>query len=152
MTRFMNVDIFETTIEIDDGRIAESSDEIRKQVAEYESGDRTTFDLQVTVPEGVTGAVMNAMNAIPYGETRTYGDLAAALDTTPIAIGQACARNPVPLVVPCHRVVGSDGALKGYSAADGVTTKRRLLDLEAERSGHSRQTRLATNEMHETQQ
>ncbi len=140
----MNVDIFETTIEIDDARIAESSAEIRKQIREYESGDRTDFDLHVTVPDGMTGTVMNAMADIPYGETRTYGELATALDTTPIAIGQACGRNPVPLVVPCHRVVGSDGSLKGYSAADGVATKRRLLDLEAEVRERSRQTRLPT--------
>ena len=141
----MDVDIFETTIEIDDAQIAESCDEIRTQVREYESGDRTAFDLQVTVPEGMIGEVMAAMTDIPYGETRTYGELAKALDTTPIAIGQACARNPVPLVVPCHRVVGSDGSLKGYSAADGIATKRRLLDLEAEASDRSRQTRLSTH-------
>lgn len=140
----MNVDIFETTIEIDDARVVESSAEIRKQIREYESGDRTDFDLHVTVPDGMTGTVMNAMADIPYGETRTYGELATALDTTPIAIGQACGRNPVPLVVPCHRVVGSDGSLKGYSAADGVATKRRLLDLESEVRERSRQTRLPT--------
>lgn len=131
----MNVDIFQTTIEIDDTRIAESGDEIREQVREYESGDRRSFDLRVTIPEGVTGEVMTAMTDIPYGETRTYGELASELDTTPIAVGQACARNPVPLVVPCHRVVGSDGSLKGYSAADGVATKQRLLTLEARESG-----------------
>ncbi len=140
----MNVNIFETTIEIDGSRIAESSDEIRTQVQEYESGDRRVFDLQVTMVEGMTGAVMTAMAEIPYGETRTYGELATELDTTPIAIGQACARNPVPLVVPCHRVVGSDGSLKGYSAADGIATKRLLLDLEAETSDRSRQTKLPT--------
>jgi methylated-DNA-[protein]-cysteine S-methyltransferase len=140
----MNVDIFETTIEIDDARIAESSDEIRSQIREYESGEPVGFDLHVTAPDGMTGTVMNAMADIPYGETRTYGELATALDTTPIAIGQACGRNPVPLVVPCHRVVGSDGSLKGYSAADGVATKRRLLDLEAEVCERSRQMRLPT--------
>ncbi len=141
----MNVDIFETTIEIDESYIDESRDEIRKQIREYESGDRTTFDLQVTIPEGSAGAVMTAMADIPYGETRTYGDLATSLDTTAIAIGQACARNPVPLVVPCHRVIGSDGALKGYSAADGVATKRRLLNLEAETSECPHQTQLSAH-------
>lgn len=140
----MNVDIFETTIEIDESVIAESPSVIREQVREYEKGDRQTFDLNVTIPDGVTGEVMAAMTAIPYGETRTYGALAADLDTTPIAVGQACARNPVPLVVPCHRIVGSDGELKGYSAANGVATKRRLLDLETRVAGTEPvQTRLS---------
>lgn len=126
----MDVDIFETTIEIDEARIAEPPTEIREQVYEYERGDRHTFDLTVSLPAGLTGEVMAAMTEIPYGETRTYGALAADLDTIPIAVGQACGRNPVPLVVPCHRVVGSDGGLRGYSAANGVATKRRLLTLE----------------------
>ncbi|HET7324536.1 MAG TPA: methylated-DNA--[protein]-cysteine S-methyltransferase [Halococcus sp.] len=142
----MNVAIFETTIDIDESVIAESPLEIREQVREYERGDRQEFDLRVTIPEGLTGEVMTTMADIPYGETRTYGALAADLDTTPIAIGQACARNPVPLVVPCHRVVGSDGDLKGYSAADGVVTKRRLLNLEAEHGPTPTQTRLPTKE------
>jgi methylated-DNA-[protein]-cysteine S-methyltransferase len=131
----MNVDIFETTVEIDESVVTESSDEIREQVSEYEQGDRQEFDLNVTIPDGMTGRVMVAMCDIPYGETRTYGALAEDLDTTPVAVGQACARNPVPLVIPCHRVVGSDGGLKGYSAANGIATKRRLLDLEAREKG-----------------
>jgi len=69
------------------------------------------------------------MSDIPYGETRTYGDLAAALDTAPVAVGSACGKNPVPLVVPCHRVVGRD-SLGGYSAGDGTALKERLLALE----------------------
>lgn len=140
----MNVDIFETTIEIDESVIAESPSVIREQVREYERGDRQTFDLNVTISDGVTGEVMAAMSEIPYGETRTYGALAVDLDTTPIAVGQACARNPVPLIVPCHRVVGSDGELKGYSAANGIATKRRLLDLETRVAGTEPvQTRLS---------
>lgn len=135
MSDRMNVEIFETTVEIDDAVISESPDEIREQVSEYEQGNRQEFDLSVTIPDGMTGAVMSAMCDIPYGETRTYGELATALDTTPIAVGQACARNPVPLVVPCHRVVGSDGSLKGYSAANGIATKRQLLTLEAREGG-----------------
>jgi methylated-DNA-[protein]-cysteine S-methyltransferase len=138
----MIVDIFETTIEIDESSIAESPAVIREQVHEYECGDRQIFDLTITIPEGLTGEVMTAMTDIPYGETRTYGVLAADLDTTPVAVGQACARNPVPLVVPCHRVVGSDGDLRGYSAANGVVTKRQLLDLEREQATASTQTRL----------
>lgn len=143
----MNMPIFGTTVEIDETLIAESPTVVREQIREYERGDRQTFDLTVTIPEGVTGEVMIAMTDIPYGETRTYGEIAAQLDTSPIAIGQACARNPIPLIVPCHRIVGSDGGLRGYSAADGVATKRQLLNLEArERGTEPMQTRLPTLE------
>ena len=139
----MNVTIFESTIEIDESAIAESPPDIREQVREYERGDRRGFDLTVSLPAGTTGAVMAALSDVPYGETRTYGEVADRLDTAPVAVGRACANNPVPLVVPCHRVVGSDGDLGGYSAADGVATKRRLLDFEArERGTRSVQSRL----------
>ncbi|ELZ00062.1 methylated-DNA--[protein]-cysteine S-methyltransferase [Natrialba asiatica] len=140
----MKLQILDGEIGIDESIIAESAAEIRAQVREYERGDRRRFDLDVTVPDGLTGDVMAAMMTIPYGETRTYGDLAADLGTSPVAVGQACGRNPVPVVVPCHRVVGSDGALTGYSAADGVATKRRLLELEARESGGPVQMRLPT--------
>jgi methylated-DNA-[protein]-cysteine S-methyltransferase len=136
----MHVSIFGTTIDLDESVIAEPPAAIREQVREYEQGDRETFDLTVTIPEGTTGDVMAAMTDIPYGETRTYGELAATLDTAPVAVGQACGRNPVPLVVPCHRVVGSDGGLRGYSGGDGIATKRRLLDFEQ----GTTQTRLST--------
>lgn len=128
----MDVNIFETTVEIDETLIADSPTVVREQIREYEQGDRQTFDLTVAIPDGVTGEVMIAMTDIPFGETQTYGEIAAQLDTSPIAIGQACARNPLPLIVPCHRIVGSNGGLKGYSAADGVATKRQLLDFEAQ--------------------
>ncbi len=141
----MDVEVLETTIEIDDSVVAESPAEIRTQVHEYERGARRQFDLTVTFPENLTGDVMAAMAEIPYGETRTYGDLAADLGTAPVAVGQACGRNPVPILVPCHRVVGSDGNLRGFSADGGVDTKRRLLDLEARVSGTEPvQTRLPT--------
>lgn len=138
----MNVRLLETTIEIDGSFVDEPRDEVRAQISEYADGDRRSFDLSVSVPDGLVGEVMRAMSSIPYGETRTYGDLAADLDTAPIAVGSACGRNPVPVVVPCHRVVGSDGGLKGYSAAGGVATKRRLLDLETRVATGSTQTRL----------
>lgn len=142
----MNVAIFETTIEIDESVIGESPVTISEQAREYERGSRWEFGLSVAIPEGLTGEVMTTMTEIPYGETRTYGALAANLDTSPIAVGRACAHNPVPLVVPCHRVVGSDGDLKGYSAANGIATKRRLLDLEARERGTVMQTRLPTQD------
>ncbi|MDJ1433504.1 MGMT family protein [Halostagnicola sp. A-GB9-2] len=140
----MNVSILQSTVEIDESLVEESPVEIRTQVREYERGDRQAFDLEITTPDGLLGDVMDAMSEIPSGETRSYGDLAVDLETSPIAVGQACGRNPVPVIVPCHRVVGSDGSLNGYSAADGVETKRRLLELEAPQQ-NTVQTRLPTD-------
>lgn len=127
----MNVQIFDTTLALDESVIAESPREVRTQVRAYERGDRRRFDLDVAFPEGMVGQVMAALTDIPYGDTRTYGDIAEELETAPVVVGNGCARNPVPLVVPCHRVVGADGDLRGYSAAGGVETKRRLLAFEA---------------------
>ncbi|MFC4450248.1 methylated-DNA--[protein]-cysteine S-methyltransferase [Halorussus aquaticus] len=125
----MNVGVFGRTVELDAGRVAVSEAELRAQVGEYVAGDRRTFDVSVALPDGFVGDVMAEMRAIPYGETRTYGELADALDTAPVAVGQACGKNPVPLVVPCHRVVGAE-SLGGYSAGDGPALKRRLIEHE----------------------
>jgi len=70
------------------------------------------------------------MCEIPFGAVCGYGDLARGLRTGPRAIGMACARNPLPIFIPCHRVVGSNGALTGYSGGDGLATKDYLLELE----------------------
>ncbi|WP_254862353.1 methylated-DNA--[protein]-cysteine S-methyltransferase [Halovivax gelatinilyticus] len=128
--------------EIDETYVCETKEPVRRQVRAYERGDRTTFDLDVTIPDGFLGDVMGRMNEIPYGEMRTYGELAASLDTAPVAVGQACAANPIPLIVPCHRVVASDGSLRGYSGAGGIETKRRLLDHESANSSDSVQAEL----------
>jgi methylated-DNA-[protein]-cysteine S-methyltransferase len=70
------------------------------------------------------------MQLIPYGETRSYGDLAAMVGSAPRAVGHACGTNPLPIVIPCHRVLAKAG-LGGYSGAGGLVTKQRLLALEA---------------------
>lgn len=139
----MHVSILDTDVEIDESAIDAPPETITTQVQAYVRGKRRSFDFDVDRPEGLTGDVMAAMSEIAFGETRTYGELAADLGTAPIAVGQACGRNPVPIVVPCHRVVGSDGSLHGYSAGDGIDTKRKLLDLERRVSGRdATQTRL----------
>ncbi|WP_247003098.1 methylated-DNA--[protein]-cysteine S-methyltransferase [Halosolutus gelatinilyticus] len=120
----MHVRLFDRELEIDESRIDEDEATIREQLREYEAGQRSTFDLAVDYPDDFTGTVMRAMDRIPCGETRTYGDLATDLETAPIAIGQACGRNPIPVVVPCHRVVGAD-SLTGYGG--GLGLKRALL-------------------------
>ncbi|WP_231183311.1 methylated-DNA--[protein]-cysteine S-methyltransferase [Haladaptatus sp. DYF46] len=128
----MFVSVWDWEMEIDDALVAESPGEIRKQVDEYVTGERDAFDLSVTYPDSFTGRVMAAMADVPRGETRTYGDIADVLDTAPIAVGQACGRNPVPLVVPCHRIVGASG-LGGFSGGEEnrLGLKERLLSLES---------------------
>ena len=105
--------------------------EATRQLTEYFAGTRRTFDLPLA-PHGTPFRlkVWAAMQAIPYGETRSYGDLARDLDSAPRAVGGACGANPIPLIIPCHRVVGAGGALGGFSGGAGCDTKRQLLALE----------------------
>jgi methylated-DNA-[protein]-cysteine S-methyltransferase len=105
--------------------------EAKRQLLEYLAGRRKKFDLPLA-PDGTATElrVWQLMAEIPFGETRTYGDLGKALAMAPRAVGQACGRNPLPIFIPCHRVVGSHGALGGYSGGEGAETKRRLLQLE----------------------
>ncbi|MGH6620556.1 MAG: methylated-DNA--[protein]-cysteine S-methyltransferase [Alphaproteobacteria bacterium] len=102
------------------------------ELAEYFAGDRTAFDLPLVAPASPFQRRMrDAMMAIPYGETRSYGALAALLGSNPRAVGQACGGNPIPIVVPCHRVLAADGRIGGYSAGKGRDTKRWLLGHES---------------------
>ena len=102
------------------------------QLDEYFSGTRRRFDLPLR-PAGTPFqlAVLEALRAIPYGETRTYAQVAAAVGKPRAAraVGAANARNPLPVVIPCHRVIGGDGSLTGFGG--GMKTKRFLLALEA---------------------
>ena len=106
-------------------------DAAEAQLREYFAGARRTFDLPLA-PHGTAfqQRVWAALRAIPYGETRTYGELAAAIGSPNAsrAVGIANHRNPLPILIPCHRVIGADGSLAGY--AGGLETKRRLLALE----------------------
>jgi methylated-DNA-[protein]-cysteine S-methyltransferase len=74
--------------------------------------------------------VWQRLQAIPYGVTQSYGELAAELATSPRALARACATNPLPILVPCHRVISASGRLGGYSGGDGAATKLALLRLE----------------------
>jgi methylated-DNA-[protein]-cysteine S-methyltransferase len=74
--------------------------------------------------------VWRAMLAIAWGRTRTYGEIATELGGTARNVGTACGRNPIPIMIPCHRVVGADGAMVGYSGGAGVESKVALLALE----------------------
>lgn len=98
-----------------------------EEILAYDAGELETF----TVPLRVTGSqlqsdVCEAMRAIPFGETVTYGDIAKSLGVPAQAVGQACGANPIPIIIPCHRVLGAKG-LTGFSGAGGVETKVALL-------------------------
>jgi len=106
--------------------------EVRAQLADYFGGRLTGFDL----PLAMHGSpfqlrVWRALVEIPYGETISYGELARRIGrpADPRAVGQANGRNPIAVIVPCHRVIGADGSLTGYGG--GLERKRQLLELEA---------------------
>jgi methylated-DNA-[protein]-cysteine S-methyltransferase len=105
----------------------------REQLGAYFEGERTTFDLPLDLDAGspFLQLVWRTLLGIPYGETRSYGELAASIGRPGAAraVGLANGRNPVGIVVPCHRVIGADGGLTGYGG--GLERKRRLLDHEA---------------------
>ncbi|HVW46311.1 MAG TPA: methylated-DNA--[protein]-cysteine S-methyltransferase [Solirubrobacterales bacterium] len=107
-------------------------DEERRELDDYFAGRRHAFELPIDwqLSHGFLLRARQGIAAIPYGETRTYTDLARAAgnERAVRAAGSACSRNPIPLVVPCHRVLRSDGSLGGY--AGGLEMKRRLLELE----------------------
>jgi methylated-DNA-[protein]-cysteine S-methyltransferase len=96
-----------------------------------EPADLASVPLDLGRAEPFDRRVYALAREIPAGETRTYGELARQLgEPDARAVGAALARNPVPLVVPCHRVIAADGDLRGFSAPGGIATKRRLLQIE----------------------
>jgi methylated-DNA-[protein]-cysteine S-methyltransferase len=109
------------------------TEEVRRQLGEYFAGARQSFDLSLAARGDVLQQRVWALIArVPYGQTATYGALARDLDdgTTPQEVGAAVGRNPLSILVPCHRIVGSSGKLVGY--AGGLHRKQFLLDLERE--------------------
>jgi methylated-DNA-[protein]-cysteine S-methyltransferase len=110
-------------------------EEVRHQLDEYFAGDRTDFDLPLH-PAGTPfqREVWAALQTIPYGDVRSYGEIAAQIGRPGAsrAVGLANGRNPIAVIVPCHRVIGASGSLTGYGG--GLRRKRLLLDLEAQRT------------------
>lgn len=104
----------------------------REQLQDYFDGKRIVFDLPLA-PHGTAfqRKVWDALCTIPAGQTRSYLDIARQVGCrAPRAIGQANGANPIPIIIPCHRVVAANGSLGGYSGGEGAATKRYLLDLE----------------------
>lgn len=114
---------------------AQRVDEIVNQVKEYLDGKRRDFDLVIdwsVLASDFQRDALRVVFSIPYGQTRTYADVAAQIGH-PLAfraVGRANATNPTPLVIPCHRVIGTDGKLHGYGGKGGLKTKAWLLKLE----------------------
>jgi methylated-DNA-[protein]-cysteine S-methyltransferase len=121
---------------------ARRAEPLRRQLGEYFAGRRRAFDLELA-PRGTPFqlAVWQALRAIPYGETRSYGEVALAVGRPDAvrAVGAANGANPLPIVVPCHRVIGADGSLTGFGG--GIEVKAYLLELEG--GGRSRPAQLA---------
>ncbi len=118
------------TLRDDAARTAEAA----RQVAEYLSGQRREFTLPVDWSQmsDFQRLALQAVCAVPYGQTRTYRDIAAQIGH-PLAVravGRANAANPMPLVIPCHRLIGVDGSLRGYGGPGGVELKAWLLKME----------------------
>ena len=120
---------------------ASSTDQVliqcKQQLIAYLAGTRREFDVPLdrSAITGFQAEVLRLTSAIPYGEVRTYGELARSMGNPAAsrAVGGALARNPLPILIPCHRVLAASGQLTGYSAANGIATKAHLLELE----GHS---------------
>jgi methylated-DNA-[protein]-cysteine S-methyltransferase len=101
------------------------------QLEAYFDGTRTEFELPLSpVGDDFQQAVWRAMQAIPWGVTRTYGEIADEIGSVARAVGGACGSNPIPVIIPCHRVTAANGRLGGYSGEGGVETKVALLRLE----------------------
>ncbi|MGE0745759.1 MAG: methylated-DNA--[protein]-cysteine S-methyltransferase [Rhodospirillales bacterium] len=102
-----------------------------RQLQDYFDGRLRSFDLPLA-PDGTPflRKIWRRLATIPYGKTVTYGALARATSTAPRAVGMACGRNPIPIIIPCHRVIGLNGAMTGYSGAGGLDTKKHLLEFE----------------------
>ncbi|HZO59574.1 MAG TPA: methylated-DNA--[protein]-cysteine S-methyltransferase [Solirubrobacterales bacterium] len=120
------------TVPRDWARDDEAFADVREQLDEYFAGGRTEFDLPLAMDGSpFQRSVWQALRDIPYGETISYGELARRVGppATPRNVGATNGRNPIAVIVPCHRVIGADGSLTGYGG--GLERKRLLLDLEA---------------------
>jgi methylated-DNA-[protein]-cysteine S-methyltransferase len=111
---------------------------VREQLEAYFAGERTDFDVALA-PEGTPfqKRVWQALRDVPYGETISYSELARRVGKPGAAraVGAALGRNPIPIIVPCHRVIGADGSLTGFGG--GLERKRKLLELETGRSSNA---------------
>lgn len=106
-------------------------EEAKRQLDAYFDGDLSSFDLPLmAVGTEFQKRIWAELLKIPYGKSISYSDLASRVSSHSRAVGMACGRNPLPILIPCHRVLGRDGSICGYSGGDGPETKAALLTLE----------------------
>lgn len=124
-------------VELKNHRSNQFTEQAAKELSEYFAGQRTHFTIPLSIQHGTIfqRKVWAALYQIPYGKTCSYLDIAQAVDSPKAvrAIGQANSKNPIPIIVPCHRVIGKNGKLTGYlgsSEQDGLSIKKFLLQLE----------------------
>ena len=138
MIFFMTDGNYLTDMMIDDLGLNADQDplieETTKQLSEYFSHERKNFKLPIRYNRGTPfqKEVWNALLTIPYGQTRSYQDIAIQIGRPKAirAVGQACKKNPIGIVVPCHRVIGKDGSMRGYSGPLHVDLKQQLIQFE----------------------
>ncbi len=124
-----------TDMMIDDLRVDPDYDPLIKttqeQLKSYFNHDMKHFDLPITFQRGTSfqKEVWEALLTIPYGQTRSYQEIAIQIGRPKAirAVGQACKKNPIGIIVPCHRVIGKDGSMRGYSGPDHIDMKKKLL-------------------------
>ena len=126
------------SVHIGDASVSRGTSETVRDAADqldaWFAGQRQDFALNLQPPSTARGlALRDGLIAVGYGVTMSYGELARRLSSAPRAIGQLCARNPYPIIVPCHRILGQRGVLGAYSAGDGPKTKAWLLAHEQRR-------------------
>jgi methylated-DNA-[protein]-cysteine S-methyltransferase len=119
---------------VSDGSASPVLRQASRELAEYFAGERRAFEVPLDLSgwPPFTRKILEELCKVPYGETLTYGELAARAGSPRAAraVGQAMAANPLPIIIPCHRVVAADGRLGGYSGGDGLPTKQWLLTFE----------------------
>ena len=104
---------------------------LKKQIIEFTEGKRKKFSIKLNIEGSILQKkIWKQLINIKYGSTKTYGDIAKILNTSPRYVGNVCGQNNHLLIIPCHRVVRSDGSLGGFSGLGGVKLKKKLLELE----------------------
>lgn len=104
---------------------------VEEEVSDYLDGKLERFSIKTFYDKTpYVNKVVSEIAKIPYGQVITYKDISDKIKSHPRAVGMACGKNPIPLIIPCHRVVGMSGKLTGFSMKGGVEVKKRLLDLE----------------------
>tara|TARA_B110000438_G_scaffold283404_1_gene311389 strand:- start:544 stop:1023 length:480 start_codon:yes stop_codon:yes gene_type:complete len=117
---------------IEEKYTSKNLNKLKKNIEEYFSGKNLNYSHKLKIiGSNLQKKIWKELQKIPYGKTRSYNDIAKKIQTSPRYVGNVCAQNNHLLIIPCHRVIRSDGKLGGFSGLGGVNLKQRLLDLES---------------------